>query len=123
MDALDAALAAVVTYRLWRLVAVDSITAPWRRVLRERRGTPLMSWCWEGLTCPWCASIWIGGPVALWAWLGDGDLWWEVPAVALSASAAAGFLHLFGAALGSVDDLADQLDDEPEQPAPIGGDR
>jgi hypothetical protein len=44
------------------------------------------------LSCPWCASIWLGAAAApLWYWLGSSP-WLLVPAVALAFSYVTGFL-------------------------------
>jgi hypothetical protein len=44
------------------------------------------------LSCPWCASIWLGAAAApLWYWLGSNP-WLLVPAVALAFSYVTGFL-------------------------------
>lgn len=44
-------LVALATWRLWRLVALDSLTAPLRLRLRGR-GQELVE-------CPWCLGTWL----------------------------------------------------------------
>ena len=57
----------LVAYRVWRLLAVDSLLDRWRPD-------------WKFLTCPWCSGFWLAGLVALvwyqgvpsefvWVWL------------------------------------------------------
>lgn len=55
------------------------------------------------IECPWCVSIYLGaiGAAVAWAWPHG---WWRWPALALAASAAAGFLSTLAA--------PDNLDDE-----------
>jgi hypothetical protein len=45
--------------RLWRLAALDEITAP----IRDRLPVGVQTW----LGCPWCAGVWITAAVAI-AW-------------------------------------------------------
>jgi hypothetical protein len=47
-------------------------------------------WLYKVLTCPWCVSFWIGLPAAATAEWAPGAWWFRVPALALSASLAAG---------------------------------
>lgn len=81
-------LGALATYRLALLVTADRIFDRPRGWLSERfprRVRPLLG-------CPWCASIWLAGPVAAGAfWAGD-EWWFQVPAGLLAFSAAAGLL-------------------------------
>ena len=53
MVLVEIAVVGLVAYRLWRLVARDSLTAP----LRERP----YRWHWfrELWDCPWCLGFWI----------------------------------------------------------------
>lgn len=44
------------------------------------------------LECPWCASVWLAGPVAWSAWCFGDRAWWFVPALALAASGITGAL-------------------------------
>lgn len=60
-------LLTLASYRVWRLIALDSITEPIRArfIFREGRG-----WEWLSMlvTCVWCAGFWLSGAVAL-GWL------------------------------------------------------
>lgn len=93
MTPLVAVLAVLAVYRLTLLVVADEITRPPRDWLIERvpdRVGVLLS-------CPWCMSVWISVPVAWVAYEHGGSGWFLVPALALSASAVAGFLAEFAA--------------------------
>jgi len=63
-------------YRLWRLLALDSLTARPRDAILDRDG-PVWGWLADGVYCPWCLGFWccvavFGGthalatPLALW---------------------------------------------------------
>lgn len=85
-------LLCVATYRLSRLVTKDTmplIAAPVARleaVIHKRLG---VAWA-EGLRCPWCVSVWLGGLLTLAAALTVGvPVPWLVWPV---TSAAAGLL-------------------------------
>ena len=71
------ALLALAAFRVWKLIAEDTLLDRPLRRLRE----------WEAVTCPWCSGAWI--TVAWWAaWL----LWPHgtlVAAVALAVDALA----------------------------------
>jgi hypothetical protein len=60
-------LLTLASYRVWRLIALDTITEPIRArfIFREGRG-----WEWVStlVTCPWCAGFWISGAASL-GWL------------------------------------------------------
>lgn len=119
MTPLVALLAFLACYRLTLLVCADTITEPLRSRLigwayrRAHASAPerpshtsgrLATWdefarrdpeaptLVAGLLCPWCASVWLAGPVAWSAWCFAERAWWMVPALALAASGAAGFL-------------------------------
>jgi len=51
-------------HRLTRLVTEDVITAPVREKIFAKYPPTEDRWSYA-LTCPWCASIWIGGGIAL----------------------------------------------------------
>jgi len=55
------------TFRLWRLLAVDNVTAS----SRSRLGSGFLGF----LACPWCAGFWLSVIVVLvlWRW---GDIEW-----------------------------------------------
>ena len=44
-------VAGFATFRLWRLIAVDALTAPLRAQLPDR----VAGW----ITCPWCSGFWL----------------------------------------------------------------
>jgi hypothetical protein len=72
----------LIAYRLWRLLAVDSITER----LRPARG-----WLAEMWGCPWCLGTWISIGVAfLGAWLGYLSNDWLV--VGIAAAVITGWL-------------------------------
>lgn len=48
------------------------------------------------ITCPWCASIYVGAVAALLVWLAGGSPWLFVPALALAFSYVTGYLAQFG---------------------------
>lgn len=109
---LIALLALLTTYRLTRLVTGDYLTDTPRRWLQRHLPEKLAYL----VGCPWCASFWIGIPVALvavdmidppshrWAW---------AAMLALAGSAVAGQLSN----LEAVEDLGTVDDGEPEEPA------
>lgn len=77
------ALCALVTARVWWLLARDAITEP----LQEQ--VARVGWLDAGWQCPWCSSLWWGSGVAAVAWHATdvaGPWWWWVPAVALVSS-------------------------------------
>lgn len=49
---MTAVLIALASYRLWRLVGQDDITAPWREKLPAGK-------LYDLTTCPWCLGSWI----------------------------------------------------------------
>lgn len=51
-------------HRLTRLVTEDVITAPMRQKIFKKYPPTEDSWSYA-LTCPWCASIWLGALIAL----------------------------------------------------------
>jgi hypothetical protein len=60
-------LLTLASYRVWRLIALDSITEPIRArfIFREGRG---WEWLSTLVTCPWCSGFWISGAASL-GWL------------------------------------------------------
>lgn len=63
------------TWRLWRIIAVDSITEPLRArfLFRDGRG---WEWFADLVTCPWCLGWWLsGGAVFGWLLVSDGWSW------------------------------------------------
>lgn len=72
---------AFASYRIWALLALDTITKPIRaRIFREAESKRVRSWLKLFLKCPWCAGFWITAlatfsvrkripawPIVLWA--------------------------------------------------------
>lgn len=80
MVLVDSVVVGMVSYRLFRLLSVDSITEP----LRAR----LPSWAWveELWGCAWCLGFWCTLAVGLVAWnLGwtDSTPWLMIPAASV----------------------------------------
>jgi hypothetical protein len=72
----------LIAYRLWRLLAVDSIT---------ERLRPTQGWLGEMWGCPWCLGTWLALGVAfLGSWLGYLSHDWLV--VGLGAAVITGWL-------------------------------
>jgi hypothetical protein len=87
-DPLLAVIYALATYRLTRLVVVDSITGPLReRVWRTR--PPHESRLGYLLTCPWCTSVWAASALVLFGSIAPVT---DVVALVLALSAVAGLL-------------------------------
>lgn len=87
-------LAGLATARLTRLATEDQILAgPRARLIRALGVEHPVSYL---VTCPWCTSFWVGAAIAPTAWrLGD-TAWFQIPALALAVSYAAGWLSQFG---------------------------
>jgi hypothetical protein len=68
----------LIAYRIWRLIAVDSITKPLRERIEQR------GFWWDWLSCPWCSGTWLALGVALGLSLIDllSSPWWLVGAAA-----------------------------------------
>lgn len=99
---LTVVLVALATYRLTHLVVSDTITKGPRETLqlrfearKEKRSGTVTPDEWQSsiaylLSCPWCASIWVGGLVTLITALTVGV---ALPVLTwLTASAVTGFL-------------------------------
>jgi hypothetical protein len=90
-----AVLAVLATYRLTLLVVADELTEDLRK--------PAIAWLDRRehfklatlIGCPWCASWWIGLPVAWSAHEWGTEWWWQVGALGLAASAVTGLLATF----------------------------
>ena len=72
------------TYRLTVLVIDDVITEPLREKIFEKHDPREHGWSYV-LTCPWCASMWIGMGVMISRRVAPRK--WDVVAKALAASA------------------------------------
>lgn len=73
----------IASYRLWRLVAEDSITEP-------ARTRYLGGWIEELVECPWCLGSWVAFGVT---WLTDATIGLPAPVlVALGAATVVGVL-------------------------------
>ena len=71
----------LVSYRLWRLLAEDTITEPLRLWLHDRAPRVL-----EPLTCPHCAGFWcsaVVGTISYLAGFTDGTPWLVIPAASV----------------------------------------
>lgn len=93
MSAIAFVLAVLLVARLTRLVTEDRITEAPRDWILDRinphgLGTYLM-------TCPWCISVYVGFIVAPVAHYWGDSPWFQIPALALSASYITGFLANF----------------------------
>lgn len=99
MTGVTAALAALATFRLTRLVTADTITEGarrWAGGVRPWNGVPRLDRprTFEFITCPWCTSVWIGAAVAASTWAWAGPMLWVNGALAFSA--VAGLLSTWG---------------------------
>ena len=81
-------LSGVVSYRLWRIVAVDSITEPIRHKLFAGSTVPAVQWLDEMIGCAWCLGFWVNVVLAF----ALADTWQSVAAVALVGSVVTGKL-------------------------------
>lgn len=82
-------LGTLAAYRLWRLVALDTITAGIRDRLPSRVVDPL--------TCPWCAGAWTSA--ALFVAIQAVEPFTSWPMLAVCAAAASTVVGLIGANL------------------------
>jgi hypothetical protein len=74
----EAIVIGTVSYRLWRLLALDEITAPVRDRLLSRS-----AWLDSMWTCPWCLGTWVTIGVGLAAYftgLTETSPWLAIPA-------------------------------------------
>lgn len=76
-------------HRLTRLVTEDVITAPMRQKIFTKHPPKEESWSYV-LTCPWCASVWVGFGIAVFRKFFP-EVWNPV-AEALAISSAAGLI-------------------------------
>lgn len=86
----DLAEDALATHRLTRLVLSDKITEPARDKIFEKFD-PASSQLGYLLTCPWCASIWIGAGVAAFRTVAPSA--WRPIALMLAASSVTGIIE------------------------------
>lgn len=82
----------LVAWRVWRIVAVDTITEPLRArfLFRDGRG---WEWFAELVTCPWCLGFWISGGVVAAYVFGVGLPWWLFLVGWLAVSAGVGITN------------------------------
>lgn len=69
-------LLTLASYRVWRIVALDSIAEPIRAkfIFREGRGWQFLA---DLIECPWCLGWWLAGAASLVFLLAVGlPLWW-----------------------------------------------
>lgn len=95
MTALVVLLTVGAVYRLTMLAVADELGEPAREDFidwLDRNDHPKLATL---LGCPWCASIWIGAPVAWSADVWGDERWWLIAALALTASAATGIVATF----------------------------
>lgn len=63
-------LVGLASYRVWRIIALDQITEPFRAPLLTRTDQGWARWLMDGITCAFCLGWWInvavGFAVALW---------------------------------------------------------
>lgn len=57
-------LVGAVSYRVWRIFAVDSITERPRSWFLARTSIPAVRWLMELVLCPYCLGFWVNGAVA-----------------------------------------------------------
>lgn len=82
----EALLIGVASYRLWRLLAVDTITEAPRDWVLVR----LPQWVDDMTMCPWCAGSWLAFGVT---WLTDTTIGLRMPVlVGLAAAVVVGWL-------------------------------
>jgi hypothetical protein len=84
------AVTALAVARITRLITTDYLTAgPRSRLIRRLGVDHKVSYL---ITCPWCASVWVGAVVAPAAYWWGGHAWFWLPASALAYSHVAGLL-------------------------------
>jgi hypothetical protein len=76
----EAILIGAASYRLWKLIAEDSITEP----LRDRWLPHLPQWVEDMTVCPWCLGSWLAFGVT---WLTDATIGLDAPILVGLASA------------------------------------
>lgn len=95
MTGLDLIIIVLAAYRLWMLIAKDSITAGWRhRILgyddygRRNRWPKARTKLGEFVHCPWCLGAWLSLLVYVaWRLYPDAAMWVLTP-LAISAAVA-----------------------------------
>lgn len=92
-DAVTATIDALAVYRITRLIVSDTLFDEPRRALLERLDaseSPVAGKMAEGLDCPWCVSVWVGGGVL--AFKASAPRAWRALSFVLATSAVAGIL-------------------------------
>lgn len=82
----EIAVVGLVSYRLWRLLAVDGITQPARAWLIDHTTLRETGWWFDFLYCPWCLGAWLTVAVGLtsyFAGLTSETPWLVIPAAAV----------------------------------------
>lgn len=77
--------------RTWRLLAVDSITEPGRKIVD--RGPAWLQQMW---VCPYCLGWWIALAWTLSGWAWGGMMWWQILAGSLAVNLVAARLNVWG---------------------------
>lgn len=90
---------ALAVARVTSLITLDEIThTARRRIVRSLPLRPWATWPEYLITCPWCASIWIGAFAAPFVYWHVGSPWLQLPALALAFSQVAGMTSRLGRA-------------------------
>jgi hypothetical protein len=85
--------------RVIGLITADTITEPIRdRVLEWLDDAPgsIGQWLSYLITCPWCASVWVGAVAGPLIYFHGDNAWMIVPALALALSQLAGMTNNLG---------------------------
>ena len=88
IDPLVVLLSILFVWRVTRLIVADQIIKPVRDRIVLRLGPD--QWFAYLITCPWCASVWVGAATSVAAYWWADARWWFIMVLAGAASLVTG---------------------------------